>query len=90
MKGEPLSRTSTILRPVRLARLRDTRYSSSGRQRVERQQKLPPCVTNAAPLVHQLEGASLVPRICGAVQGKLAFASRYAPLDCVLAEVQWG
>ena len=42
------------------------------------------------PLVHQLEGASRVPRICGAVQGKLAFASRYAPLDCVLAAVQWG
>lgn len=41
-------------------------------------------------LLQRLLGASWVPRISGAIQGKLAFARRYATLDYIFAAARWG
>lgn len=57
--------------------------------RVERQQKRTPRATNVDLLGSVRSALPRVPRACGAVQGKLAFASRFAPLDSVLVARRW-
>lgn len=46
----------------------------------------PPRVTNVDPLGSARGALPRVPRSCSAVQGRLAFTSRYVPLDSVLTE----